>query len=359
MKVVLVHDYLVQDGGAERVLLALHEMFPEAPIYTLFYDKKFVEKRFPHATIKPSFLQKFPHITSTYQWLLPLMPMATESYQFPEDTDVIISSTSAFAKGIIPPTHTQHISYIHTPTRFLWTDSGRYVQELKVAKIIKLFLPPILHRLRIWDALAAQRPNQLIANSQTVANRIKTYYKRDARCIYPPVDTTNALAPQNGEYFVTGGRLVYYKHADLAIECCNRLNLPLVVYGDGPEIERLKKMAGNTITFVGKINDEEKWRILSKAKAFIHPQNEDFGITAVESMAAGKPVIALRQGGATETVIEGKTGLFFEQQTWESLCNVLNNFENYPWDSEYIAKHAQKFDSAVFKKEIRHVVEHL
>jgi len=357
MNIALVHDYLVQDGGAERVLLALHEMFPEAPIYTLFYDPKFVEKRFKNATIIPSFLQKFPKITRIYQWLLPIMPLATESYHFKENTNLIISSTSAFAKGIIPPTNCTHISYIHTPTRFLWTDSGRYVQELKVPKFIKFFLPPILHRLRAWDTIASTRPDILIGNSQTVVNRIKTFYKKEAQCIYPPVETSKALPPQAGEYFITGGRLVYYKHVDLAIECCNRLHLPLVVYGDGPEMERLKKMAGETITFVGKISDEEKWKLLSKAKAFINPQNEDFGITAVESMAAGKPVIALRQGGATETVQENVTGVFFDNQTWEALCHILGAWEKYTWNSDRIIEHAKKFDTLNFKKAIRTLVE--
>lgn len=357
MKVALVHDYLAQDGGAERVVLALHEMFPDAPLYTLFYDPEFATKRFPKLRIIPSFLQKMPLIRSKFQWLLPLMPMATESYHFDQDFDVIISSTSAFAKGIIPPVNVPHISYIHTPTRFLWSDTKKYVEELRIPRFIKSLLPPVLHQLRTWDALASTRPDVLIANSQTVVDRIKTYYHRDSTIIYPPVDTHLALPPKTGEYFITGGRLVYYKHCDLVIEACTRLKLPLVVFGDGPQKEYLQKIAGPTVEFVGKVSDSEKWELLSRAIAFVNPQLEDFGITAVESMAAGKPVIALREGGATEYVIENVTGTFFDHQTWEELAEVLLHFSPNKFDATTIQNHAQKFTVTAFKQNMRNIIE--
>lgn len=357
MKIALVHDYLAQDGGAERVVLALHEMFPDAPLYTLFYDPAFAAKRFPNLRIIPSFLQKFPFIQTYFQWALPLMPLATESYHFEEDYDLIISSTSAFAKGIIPPVNVPHISYIHTPTRFLWSDTKKYVEELRIPRFIKSLLPPVLHSLRTWDALAATRPNVLIANSKTVQDRIQTYYHRDSTVIYPPVDTHLALPPQTGQYFITGGRLVYYKHCDVVVEACTRLGLPLVVYGDGPQRTYLETIAGPTVKFVGKISDTEKWELLSRAIAFVNPQLEDFGITAVESMAAGKPVVALRAGGATETVIEGLSGVFFNEQTWEALAEVLTNLSHTQFDAAAIQAHAQTYTVQAFKRAIRTLIE--
>ncbi len=357
MKVALVHDYLSQDGGAERVVDALQDMWPDAPLFTLFYDRTSAHPRFQKRRITTSFLQKIPGIKKYYQWMLPLMPYATESYDLSE-FDVVISSTSAFAKGIIIHPGTIHICYCHTPTRFLWGDSQQYVNDSNHPWLIKKFLPIYLSRLRLWDTSACARVTTFIANSKTVAERIQTYYLRDSDVIYPPVDTHlyQPLA-QKGEYFLTGGRLVAYKNFDIVVKACTRLALPLVVFGDGPIQHQLKKIAGKTIKFVGRVSDMQKATLYAHAKAFIHPQNEDFGITPIESMASGRPVIAYKKGGATETVIEGVTGVFFHDQTWESCAHTLLNFDESSFNQQNLIEHSQRFSRYLFKVQMRKFVE--
>lgn len=349
MRVALVHDYLSQDGGAERVLKALHEIWPEAPIFVLFHDKEKIDY-LPAEKITESFLAKMPGIKNWFQWYLPLMPVATEQLSL-RDFDVVISSASIFAKGVITSPYTLHISYCHTPPRFLWSDSNEYLSDLKRSVLIKIFLPTIVHRLRLWDQLSTQRVDHFIANSATVQKRIGKFYRRDSAVIHPPVETNRYQIAKNlGDYYAAGGRLVPYKRLDLAIQTFNRLKWPLKIFGSGVEEKYLRNLAKPNIEFVGKISEEEKIKLLSRARAFIHPQNEDFGITPVEAMAAGRPVIAYGEGGATETVIAGETGLFFPQQTWESLLHTVLNFNPYTWDSEKIRQHAQQYSADIFKQ---------
>jgi len=357
MKVALVHDYLTQDGGAERVVDALQDMWPDAPLFTLFHDTQNAHPRFRNKLIKTSFLNNSRITKKHYQWFLPLMPLATESYDLSE-YDVVISSTSAFAKGIITSPDTLHICYCHTPTRYLWSDTTRYIDELKYPWFVKKILPWYLSRLRIWDKLAADRVNIFIANSHTVGKRINTYYNKPSHVVFPPVDTiTKKLKKGPGEYFIIGGRLVSYKRYDIAVRACTRLGLPLVIFGDGPEGKHLESIAGPMIKFVGRISDTKKEALLAHAKAFIHPQNEDFGITPIEAMAAGVPVIAYNKGGATETVVNGKTGVFFNEQTWEALAHILLNFDDTTYNSEKITEHAQTFSRYQFKTNMRTFVE--
>ncbi|KKQ27381.1 MAG: Glycosyl transferase group 1 [Candidatus Magasanikbacteria bacterium GW2011_GWC2_37_14] len=356
MKIALVHDFLAQDGGAERVLKAFHEIWPEAPIFVLFHDKEKI-KDFKEADIRESFIAKLPYGKTKYQWYLPWMPLATERHNL-HDFDLVLSSTSAFAKGILTRPQTLHISYCHTPTRYLWTDTHEYLEDLKYNRLVKFFLPPLIHRLRLWDKMSVDRVDHFIANSYNVKNRIQKYYRREAEVIYPPVDVYKfKVADKVGDYFLAGGRLVPYKRFDLLIKVFNRLGYKLKIFGIGPELNKLKKMARSNIEFLGGVSDKEKAELMSGAKAFLHPQIEDLGITPLESMAAGRPVIAYPVGGATETVIHGETGVYFKNQTWETLLDTVLHFNHENWDSAKIRNFAEHFSVASFKDKIKKYTE--
>jgi len=357
MKVALVHDYLAQDGGAERVLKAFHEIWPEAPIFVLYQDAKKITN-FNQEKIKESFLGKFPFITSRYQWYLPLMSTAIERHNL-ENFDLVLSSTSSFAKGVLTHPGTLHISYCHTPTRFLWSATHSYLSDFHYSWFVKASLPGLITRLRLWDKMSADRVDHFIANSRTVQTRISKYYRRPSEVIHPPVDTSKfKISNKIDDYFLTGGRLVPYKRMDLVVKVFNRLRWPLKIFGTGPELERLKSMARDNIEFLGRISEAEKVELFSEAKAFIHPQNEDFGITPLESMASGRPVIAFNQGGATETVLSGETGIFFQEQSWEELLNTLLRFNEHDWNSQRIREHAAGFGIDNFKTKIKNHIDH-
>lgn len=357
MKIAIVHDYLVQEGGAEKVLEVMHKIWPAAPIYTLFFHKKNMEKVFSEGNIRTSFLQKMPFALKRYQWYLPLMPVATESYDLSQ-YDVVISSSSAFAKSVITNPRTLHISYCHTPTRYLWSDTHRYVEDLRYPRMIKFFLPYLLNRLRAWDELTSRRPDKFIANSYFVSQRIKKYYRRESDIIYPPVETEKFFISSDiGRYYLTGGRLVPYKRFDITIHAFNQLGLPLKIFGEGPQLEHLKKIAKGNIEFLGKVGVKNLAELYSRCRAFIHPQVEDFGITAVEAMASGRPVIAYREGGAIETIVPGGTGDFFDEQSWEALADKVVRFRDGLCDPQKIKQHAEKFSVRRFQEELKIFVE--
>ncbi|HLD27314.1 MAG TPA: glycosyltransferase [Patescibacteria group bacterium] len=354
MKIALTHDHLFQIGGAEKVLFELNRIFPDSPVYTLIHNP---EKAglFKEFDIRTSFLQQLPFSKRNFKWYLGLMPIAWEQFDFSQ-YDVVISSSSAFSKGVLTAPNTLHISYCHSPTRYLWSDAHKYVEELKQPKLIKKILPMILNRLRTWDYTAAQRVDKFIANSEFVAKRIKKYYQREATVIYPPVNTEQfKLAGELGNYYAIVSRLRPYKRVDLAIKAFNQLHLPLKIIGSGEEESRLRKIAKPNIEFLGELPDEQRNRVLSRAIAFIHPQEEDFGIAAVEAMAAGRPVIAYKSGGALETVIERVTGRFFEEQSWEALADAVIRFQAdlNQYDPRAIKEHAEKFSTARFDREIK------
>lgn len=355
MKLALVHDYLIQNGGAERVVDVMHGLWPKAPLYTLLFDPTSLST-FAGRDVRTSFLQRLPLGRRKYQWFLPLMPTATEHYDL-RDFDVVVSSTSAFAKGVITREDAIHLCYCHTPTRYLWSDTHSYISELRIPRVIKALLPPVLSRLRIWDRHAADRVDVFIANSETVRKRIQKYYGRDAEVIHPPVDTHLYQidhAPKS--YFLTGGRLVAYKRFDLAIEAANRTQTPLKIFGSGPVEADLKAMAGPTVEFVGRVSEEEKAQLFARAEAFINAQEEDFGITPVESMAAGRPVIALGRGGATETIKHLETGVLFEDQSWEAIADIFTRWNEFTWNPHTIKAHAEQFSRARFEKELTETV---
>lgn len=355
MKVALVHDFLSQDGGAERVLKAFHEIWPEAPIFVLFHDKKKISD-FKEAEVRESLLARLPFGRVRYQWYLPLMPLATERYNLNE-FDVVLSSTSAFAKGVLTRPDTLHISYCHTPTRYLWTDTHEYVADLKYNSVIKAFLPRLIHHLRLWDRMSVDRVDHFMANSGTVRARIHKYYRRDSDIIYPPVDTHKFFVSRElGDYYISGGRIVPYKRFDLLVKAFNRIRKPLKIFGTGPALRELRAFAKPNIEFLGRVSDDEKAKLLSRCLAFIHPQVEDLGITALESMAAGRPVIAYGVGGVTETVVPDQTGVFFYDQNWESIVDCVLKFDPSAWNGENIRARALRFGVDQFKDRISRYV---
>jgi glycosyltransferase involved in cell wall biosynthesis len=361
MKVALIHDHLAQDGGAEKVLKVFSDMFPEAPIYTLLYEKKQVDKYFKNRHIETSVIQKLPGGIKHYQWYLVFMPIAVEFFDL-SSYDLVISDASAFAKGVITKPDCLHICYCHTPTRYLWSDTHQYINNLKYNKWFKKIISMALSRIRMWDRLAADRVDVFIANSKTVKNRIAKYYRRDSTVIYPPVETEKysvrdlSTQPAEEKYFLAGCRLAPYKMIDLVVETFKKLgdDYKLKIFGDGVDLNRLQEIAGDAknIEFLGRVSEDDKVKLFENTQAFINPQEEDFGITVVESMAAGRPVIAYRRGGATETVIEGKTGVFFDEQTVESLMKAIKEFKEINFKPQEIKDYANQFSVENFKRQI-------
>ncbi|NTU99249.1 glycosyltransferase family 4 protein [Candidatus Falkowbacteria bacterium] len=354
MRVALVHDHLAQDGGAEKVLKVLCEIFPEAPIYTLLYEPENANKNYKDKRIETSIIQRLPGGVKHYKWYLPFMPMAVEFFDF-SGYDLVISDASAFAKGVITSTETLHICYCHTPTRYLWSDTHQYINELKYNKYFKKVISFMLSWLRTWDRLAAERVDSYIANSKFVARRITKYYRRESTVIYPPVDVDKFnISKDLGDYYLIGGRLAPYKRVDIVVEAFKQSGKKLKIFGDGIDLARLKKIAGTAenIEFLGRVDDEEKIRLYCNCLAFINPQEEDFGITAVEAMAAGRPVIAYNRGGACETIKSKVTGEFFYEQTAEALARLLSRFKPESFNPEVIRAHALTFSRDRFKKEM-------
>ncbi len=369
MRVALVHDYLNQYGGAERVLEALTEIFPEASIHTLFYDEKLTHSRFLGKTIFTSFLQKMPAIKNHHHFFMPLMPYAAKTLDL-SDYDLVFSDSASYGKGIKIGQNTIHICYCHTPLRYAW-EAKEYLKEYPISAAIKFFLPPLLVYLRNWDKKAASRIDYFIANSGFIAGRIRRYYEREAEVIYPPYDenrfffsrisadplrSRESEVSQNADkrgYYLAIGRFMHYKKFDLVIRTFNKMAKNLLIVGGGPEEARLKKLAGPTIEFRNfTVNSEELRNYYTNAKACIFPQLEDFGLTAVEAMACGTPVIAYGAGGVKESVKEGLSGIFFERQDENCLKEAVEKFEKMEFNREEIALYAKKFGKERFKKEI-------
>ena len=364
MRVALIHDHLAQDGGAEKVLKVFADMFPQADIYTLLYEQKNADQYYKNREIHTSIIQKLPGGVKHYQWYMPFMPMAVEFFDL-SNYDLVLSDTSSFAKGVITNIDTLHICYCHTPTRYIWSDTHQYIKELNYNKYFKKIISLVLNYIRMWDRMASDRVDKYIANSHFIAKRIKKYYRRNSYVIYPPVDVDRfEIVNEVDDYFLTGGRLAPYKRIDIVIEAFNEISSKLKVckvespklkiFGNGVDMDRLKRLANNNpkIEFLGRVSDECIKDLYSRCLAFIHPQEEDFGITVVEAMASGRPVIAYKKGGAIETVIDGETGLFFDKQDANSLSKVIENFNPGKFNSQQIYNHAQQFSTERFKKEI-------
>lgn len=358
MRVALVHDYLNQMGGAERVVLALHEMFPDAPLYTTIYDPRRVDPRFRRMDIRTTFMQHFPLVMAHHQPYLPFYPTAIESLDL-RGYDLVLSSSSAFAKSVITRPETMHICYCHTPMRWCW-NYYEYVEREKLGKLPRAFLPFLITRMRLWDQMTAARVDHFIANSPVVAERIHKYYRRDAIVIPPPVDAQRFIfdtSIQPEDYFLVVSRLVPYKRVDLAIRACNRLKLPLIVIGSGRQEEELQKMAGPTVRVLGRLSDQEVLHYFAHCRALLFPGEEDFGITPLEAQASGRPVIAFGEGGALASLVEGVTGEFFREQSVDSLAETLTAFDERNYDPQAIRSHALEFDLPRFRRRMLQFIE--
>ncbi|TXH08310.1 MAG: glycosyltransferase family 4 protein [Candidatus Moraniibacteriota bacterium] len=361
MKIALVHDYLVQYGGAERVLEAFTEIWPYAPIYTLLHDPEAMHGKFEGKRIYTSFLQRSRFARKHHRLFPPLMPVAIESFDFSK-YDVVLSDSSSYAKGIITGPETLHISYVHTPMRYAWDDCQKYTEDFGWPRFIKKLVPFFMNPIRLWDKASADRVDHFIANSEFVRARIAKYYRKESDVIHPPVEVARfRVASASGVkgYYLMVGRLIAYKRHDIAIEAFNRMKLPLKIIGRGPELERLKKLAGPTIEFLGRVPDEELPKYYAECQAFIFPQEEDFGIVAEEAFASGRPVIAYRGGDIVEHLEEGKMGEFFDEQTADALVHAMERFRGRSYDSALIRSKAERFDKERFKARISDLVEHL
>lgn len=361
MKVALVHDYIKEYGGAERVLEALHELFPKAPVFTSVYCPSYLgphAKRFAGWDIRTSWLQHIPFREKLISPLRLIAPFVFSSMDFSKFDVVIVSATGAYEPNMIHKGTAVHICYCHTPPRYLYGYAT--ARNWKKNPIIRFIGEQFNTMLRNVDKQASRNVDYFIANSKEVASRIKKFYQRPATVIYPPVILPLIQGIRKQEFFVTGGRLASAKHIDLAVRACSSLNIPLKVFGKSfaGYGDTLKKIAGPTITFLGEITDEEKWTLLAEAKAFIFPsEDEDFGILPVESMAVGTPVLAYKSGGVRETVIEGKTGMFFDELSKDAVIKTIHAFlrTDNIWRSACQTQ-AKKFTDQIFREKIKRKV---
>uniref|UniRef100_A0A7C3J713 Glycosyltransferase family 4 protein n=1 Tax=candidate division WOR-3 bacterium TaxID=2052148 RepID=A0A7C3J713_UNCW3 len=352
MKIGIVHDYLNQYGGAERVLEVLLEIFPQSTVFTLIYDKNKISPFLSKQNIKKSFLNRFPFSKFYYEYLLPFYPAAVESFDTRE-FDIIISNSSAWAKGVVTNTKTMHVTYCLNPMRFVWES---FFPLIKKKGVISKGLKIILSQIRIWDEVSSKRPDFYITISKTVQKRLKKYYDIESPIIYPPINTEFFVPDQNKrqeEFFLIVSRLKPYKSIELAIESFNRLKKPLVIIGEGTHYNYLKSIAERNIQFLNYVDDKKLLSYYQRCRALIFPQIEDFGIVSLEAQACGKPVIALKKGGALETVVEGKTGLFFEKQSVDSLTDAIKRFEQISFSQKECRDNALKFSKERFKKEFK------
>lgn len=357
MKAAIVHEYLNQYGGAERVLQVLAAIVPHAPIYTTLYDERLTGGVFRDRVIRTSFIERLPLASRLHHLYAPLMPLAVEQFDL-RPFDTVLSVSASFAKGVIVHPGMRHLCYCLTPPRFLWDDSQRFVGRFRYPLPVGRVAPLALSYLRLWDQQAAARVDRWVAISETVRRRIQKYYRADAAVVYPPVDVARfPLNPEpGGAYWLAVGRLVAYKNFDIAVRAFNRLGWPLVVVGDGIERKRLRQLAGPTVTFTGQVDDARLAELYRGAAGVVFPQEEDFGIVPLEAMAAGRPVVALRAGGATETVIDRITGIFFDEQTPEALAEAVDRASRMKWLPNLARGQAERFDIPVFTAKMTEIL---
>lgn len=361
MKVAIIHELLIKLGGAERVVKILADMFPKAPIYTLLYDEEKVGDMFPAKSVISSSLQKKFQRIRKPQPFLPYLHRAAEEFDF-SGYDLVISSSSGFAHGIITPLHTKHVCYCHSPMRYAWDYTHQYRQDKSsglLKKPLNFMISRMLKKVRIWDFVSSDRPDCYIAASKHVEKRIRKYYKQDSQVIYPPANLDRFSPKQDHDnFFLVVAALTAWKRIDLAVQAFNELGKTLIIIGDGQEKSRLEKMASPNIHFLGRQSDEVVTEYMRNCRAFIFPSEDDFGITPIEAMACGKPIIAYQKGGAIETIEGDKTGVFFPEQTKDSLKTAVSRFidREESFKAEYIHNHAQQFSEERFINEIRDVI---
>mgnify|MGYP002277487763 FL=1 len=356
-RTALVHDWLTGMRGGEKCLEVLCELAPDAPVYTLVAFPEKVSETIRAHPIHSSFLQRFPAVEKRYRHYLPFFPRAIESLDL-SSFDLVLSSSHAVAKGVRPADHALHISYVHTPMRYVWDMFDQYFNRNTVGSVQLAVIRHIASYLRRWDVRTSTRVHHFIANSAYVAERIQRIYGRQAAVIHPPVDVERfAPAEARRDEFLIVSALVPYKRVDLAIETANALSLPLRIIGDGPERERLQAMAGPTVRLEGWVDDSGIERAYGSSRALLFPGEEDFGIVPVEAMASGTPVIAFGRGGATETVIEGLSGTLFAEQTVASLTSAIRRFAQMEFDGSAIRAHAETFDRRVYADRMSDFIE--
>jgi glycosyltransferase involved in cell wall biosynthesis len=354
MRVAITTDWLNSFGGAERVLIELHDLFPDAPIFTTVHDPRRLPESMQGWDVRSSFLQRIPFARRRHQWLLPLMPLAFEQFDM-SDYDLVITTSSACAKGVITRPGTVNLCYCHTPSRYLWDQYHDYTRDHRA----RFAIGPVAHWLRVWDCFSADRVDHFVANSHEVSARIKRYYGREAEVIYPPVDIDRVMPSRRPpeDFYLVVSRLVGYKRVDLAIEAANRLGRRLLIVGDGAERARLESLAGPTVRFLGWLPDEEVADLYARCRGFLFGGLEDFGIAPVEAQAAGRPVVAYGRGGATETVIDGVTGVHFAEQTVESLIEGILQLERLNLDPTICRRNAERFDRSEFRRRLMRSID--
>ena len=356
MRVAIIHYWLVGMRGGEKVLEALCDIFPEADIFTHACDLSAISQKLKRHRIQTTFIGRLPYASKMYKRYLPLMPMALEQLDL-SSYDLVISSESGPAKGIIPTSPALHLCYCHSPMRYIWNMYNRYYDSS--GAFTRLMMPPMAHYLRTWDVATANRVDDFIANSSTVAQRIRSYYRRDAAVIHPPVDTI-AFQPVPAadlqDHYLMVGELVSYKRPDLAVEAFNQMKAKLVVIGGGEMLDQLKRLAGPTVTILGAQPFDVLKYHYARCRGLIFPGEEDFGIVPVEAMASGRPVIAFGRGGATETVVNNKTGTFFQSQTCEALIDAVERMEGQDFNPADAVSRAAEFRRDVFVDRFRNYV---
>lgn len=357
MRVAIVHDWLNQIGGAEGVLEELAEMFPEAPVYTSMYWPSVMPAAYRKWDIRTTWMDRLPGIHRHHQPYLLLYPLAFGGLDL-GDYDLVISNKSGFCMGVQTSPETRHLCYCLTPTRFVWDFDG-YVQREQVGGAARRLIRPFLGWLRRWETAAAARVHTFIAISREIRSRIERFYERDSTIIYPPVDTKQFIPKQvrsDDGYYLIVSRLVPYKRIDLAVKAFTELGLPLWIGGSGRDRPSLEALAGPNVRFLGRVPDAALGSLMAGCRAFVFPGLEDFGITPVQAMAAGRPVVAYAGGGALDTVVEGLTGTFFREQTPESLMEAVLRIDGADFDPGAIRAHAEQFDAEVFRARVREFV---
>jgi glycosyltransferase involved in cell wall biosynthesis len=354
MKVAISYDWLNQFGGAERVLMELNTMFPDAPVYTAVHAPERLPEEMRGLDVRTSFLQRIPFARTNHQPFFPLMPLAFEQFDLRE-YELVISTSSACAKGVITSPEALNICYCYTPCRYIWDLYHEYMRDFRG----RALFAPVAHWLRIWDQLSSQRVDHFIAISHEVSRRIRRHYGREAEVIHPPVNVgmfqPNGAPPE--DFYLVVSRLVAYKRIDVAVEAANMLKRRLVIVGEGPERRRLEQLAGPTVEFRGWLPNEEIASLYAQCRAFLFPGLEDFGIAPVEAQAAGRPVIAYGRGGALDTVIPGATGVMFEEQTAASLARAITAFEQLRWDPVRCRRNAERFSRELFHTRMQRAIE--
>jgi glycosyltransferase involved in cell wall biosynthesis len=353
-RVALVHDFLVDVRGAERVFSAICDVWPQADVFTAIYDEAGTEGRFAHRRIHTSYLQRLRPTARTFRTLLPLYPAAIESFDL-SGYDLVVSSSSAWAHGVIVDESTLHVCYCYNPFRYAWSEREATLDTS--GRFLRPGLRWLFNRWRQWDWIAAQRVDEYVVISELTRRRVRRYYGRESTVLHPPVETAR-FAPLDtvGDYYLVVSELMFHKRIEVAVEAFNRLRRPLVIVGDGPELRRLRRLAGPTIRFEGRVPDERVAELMRRARALVVTATEEFGIAAVEAQAAGRPVIALAQGGACETVLEGETGTFYDEADPDALAAAVAAFDPLSVEPAACVAQAARFDVGRFREGLEAVV---